>query len=84
MLCLFVVVVTHTCVVGLQDALESLPVVVTTETQLFVDVVGGQLQLGILVVLDDRLADLSVEGVQGGLLQEADPTWSRKTHRVSR
>lgn len=43
--------ITVTCIVGLQDALEGLPIVIAAQSQLFVDVMCCKLHLGVIVVL---------------------------------
>lgn len=63
-----------TCVVGLQDAPKGLPVVVTPQAQLFVDVTRRQLHFEAFVAAGNRSVDLMVERAQVCLLQDVHLT----------
>jgi len=65
---------THTCIVGLQDALEGLSIVIASQSQLFVDVVCRQLHFGIVVVVGRLLTDLIMERLERYVLQNAHLT----------
>lgn len=60
----------QTGAVGLQDALEGLPIVITTQPQLFVDVT--RLQLGILLHSFHSFLQLRVEVLQTSILKKTN------------
>lgn len=63
-----------TSIVRLQDSLESLSVVISTQTQLFVDVSCFQKQFRIFLVYSHWFIQLSMESIKSSILQDTHLT----------
>ncbi len=67
-----------TSIVRLQDSLKSLSVVVSTQTQFFVDVPSFQKQFRIFLVYSHWFIQLSMESIKSSILQDTHLTWDTR------